>query len=126
MVKVLFVGDTPSRLNLRTDVPFVGAGCFKRLVEWINYINPDYYICLNASQDMDKISDLVTYEGFKVIALGNAAMERLEDAHISALYLPHPSGRNRLLNDENAIANYLSAVTVAIRSKYEFDPKVSS
>ena len=108
MSRVIFVGDNPSKTNVRQDVAFVGAKCFDRLIGWIKYLDPDYYICLNSTSqtDLDKIVDLYT-NGFKVIALGSKASERLDNLNVVHFKLIHPSGRNRLINDEKYVRREL-------------------
>lgn len=98
MKKVVFVGDCPSPLNTAKSIAFVGSKSFPRLVEWIKAIDADFYICLNSSPgELLTIGQLMA-DGFKVIALGNAASERLEGLQIPHYALPHPSGRNRKVN----------------------------
>lgn len=113
MVKVVFVGDEPSQTNIDPDIAFVGAKCFQRLTEWINYLRPDYYICLNSHTDNDifKIERLKE-DGFKVIALGNKASERLTKWQIQHYKLPHPSGLNRKINDKKIIEHELDTCLV--------------
>lgn len=110
MKKVVFVGDEPSKLNINSDIPFVGAKCFPKLVQWIKYIDPDYYLCVNSVKDSDLslIKDLHN-SNFKVIALGQKASIRLVKMRIGHFVLPHPSGLNRLLNDKEKVAKTLSA-----------------
>jgi len=100
MTNVVFVGDKPSRTNVDSRIAFVGAKCFPRLVEWIRFLKPDYYVCYNIStpEDFGKIENLKS-AGFKVVALGAKAAEILDGYNIVHFQLPHPSGRNRLLND---------------------------
>jgi hypothetical protein len=110
MVKVVFVGDEPSKTNVHNDIAFVGAKCFQRLTEWINYLSPDYYICLNSHTDYDMVKIMSLYEqGFKVIALGAKASERLLEHGVSNFKLPHPSGLNRQLNDKKVVEGHLDA-----------------
>lgn len=99
MIKVIFVGDEPSKLNLLKDTAFIGARCFKRLCEWIKIIDADFYYCVNSSPD--ELTDIGTLynDGFKVIALGTTASKRLSDIGIPHYEMPHPSGRNLKLND---------------------------
>lgn len=110
MLKVVFVGDEPSRINIDPDIAFVGAKCFQRLTEWINYLSPDYYICLNSHTDRDisKIG-ILELNGFKIIALGVNASKRLEESGITHFKLPHPSGLNRQLNDKRYVEQHLDA-----------------
>ncbi len=82
MIKVAFIGDEPSHKNAHPDLAFVGAGCFNTVIEWINDLSPDYYVCLNSNtpRDMDKIHVLAE-QGFKLVALGKKASERLGISH---------------------------------------------
>lgn len=99
MVNVVFVGDEPSDLNISPEIPFVGAKSFKRLVQWINYIKPDYYVVLNSSASEDIVKILNLYNnGFKIITLGEKASKRLNGL-VEFAGLPHPSGRNLQVND---------------------------
>lgn len=110
MKKVVFVGDQPSQLNTDKTVPFVGAKSFRRLVHWINFIDPDYYIVLNSADEADiqKIVNL-HYAGFKVVALGKEAAKRVPTG-VNYASLPHPSGRNLQVNDIVEICAALSKV----------------
>jgi hypothetical protein len=101
MTKVVFVGDTPSKKNIDPDIAFVGTACFKTLTWFIKYIAADYYICLNSDtiEELTKIRKLYD-NGFKIIALGVSASKRLDPLAIEHTTLPHPSGRNRRLNNK--------------------------
>lgn len=98
---ILFVGDRPSK---RTDpnVPFKGAACEKRLTEWIEYIGAHPYYIINSHMDDSK--DLIRLWqtlGFPIVALGNNASKAL--GNIYHFKLPHPSGRNRQINNKEFI-----------------------
>jgi hypothetical protein len=120
LTQVVFVGDEPSKTNAHKDVAFVGAKCFSTIVEWIKILKPDYYVCLNSCtpSDLDKIVGL-KIQGFKVVALGKKAAERLNELNIIHVQLPHPSGRNRLLNDSAYIQRELKVVYDYIHDTYE-------
>ena len=120
MIKVVFVGDTPSSTNIHPDIAFVGAKCFERLVEWIKQLPIDYYICLNSEgeRDLDKIHCL-TSAGFKVIALGNKASDRLSLQKVEHFKLPHPSGLNRIINDKRKMALEMLACHTYLMDLYE-------
>lgn len=100
---VIFVGDRPSK---RTDpnVPFKGAACEARLMEWIRYVTKDSFIIIN-SHNYDFLSAGWQYSGLLIIALGNNASKRL--GCMPHFKLPHPSGRNRQINDKAYIINKL-------------------
>ena len=108
MIKVVFVGDEPSKLNISENIPFVGAKCFKTLVEWIKFILPDYYVCLNSKHPLffQDIQDLAN-SGFKIIALGINASKVLKSYNLGHHKMDHPSGLNRKLNDKHYTAEML-------------------
>lgn len=108
MKKVVFVGDTASKLNVDSSIAFVGAKCFNTLVSWIGTVSPDYYICLNSDtrRSINQIKALYL-QNFKVIALGELASSRLQREDLAHFKLPHPSGLNRQLNDTEFVANKL-------------------
>ena len=110
-MKIVFVGDEPSKSNISPDIPFVGAKCFPRLITWINRLKPDYYIVLN-SDTVGSISDVnKLYKfGFIVIALGQKASQRLTKFGIPHKSLPHPSGLNRKINNKKYIDEQLKKV----------------
>lgn len=108
MTKVVFVGDEPSKTNIRNDIAFVGAKCFHTLVGWIKELNPDYYICLNSNtiKNLNQIVDLYDNK-FRIVALGERASNVLLNRGIYHFKLPHPSGLNRKLNDKEYIKKQL-------------------
>ena len=108
MVKIVFVGDEPSRTNIDKSIPFVGAKCFDTFINWVNKINADYYVVLNSNtkNDLRKIKKL-SEEDFKVIAIGKKASDRLYKYDIRHARLPHPSGLNRQLNDPSILNELL-------------------
>lgn len=92
---ILFIGDKPSK---RTDpnVPFKGAACEPRLIEWICVVaGNEPYAIFNRK---DIVWEHFQHENYKVVALGNAASTTLSQYDIPHFKLPHPSGRNRQIN----------------------------
>ncbi len=108
MKKVVFVSNTASKLNIDTDIPFVGAKCFNTIVKWIKFLEVDYYVCFNSDKhyNLDVVRKL-KQKGFKVIALGNYASKRLNCAEIEHLKIDHPSGLNRKLNNKTYVNKML-------------------
>ena len=96
--RVYFVGDRPSRQNLDPDTPFVGTKSYTKLLEWINRLDIDVSRVL--VQNSNRLYNLHYLENFKVIALGNMASDFLTGCDIEHFKLPHPSGRNRILNNK--------------------------
>lgn len=105
---VLFVGDCPSKLNKNPDVAFVGSKSEKVLQSWIQKINPKQAYLMNSHKPLLIVQIEVSYNlGDAVVALGNVASKRLEKAGIPHFKLPHPSPRNRKLNDPKYIDSEL-------------------
>ena len=120
MIKVVFVGDEPSKTNVHPEIAFVGAKCFPTLVQWIKQLPIDYYICVNSvdTNVIPKIQALKD-DGFKVIALGNKASYNLSNSRIEHFKLPHPSGLNRILNDKQKLAMEMLACNTYLLDLYE-------
>lgn len=100
---IIFVGDTPSPRMKEGAKPFQGAICEARLLSWIKELSygmdirvvnrTDYYFGIT--------KHLFHRRGDKIIALGNNASKALGD--IPHFKLPHPSGRNRQINNKKFI-----------------------
>jgi hypothetical protein len=90
---------------MKTGAPaFKGAACEPRLMEWINYIGGGAYMIINST---DKDFDAAVFDALMtnmpIIVLGKAAAKAIANWGLkeSAYFvLPHPSGRNRQLNDK--------------------------
>lgn len=118
MTKMIIVGEKPSKYNLSEDIPFVGAACFNRLVEWIKKLEPDYYVAYNSETERElRDIELLAKDGFKVIALGVSAATRLRDRGIEHFTLPHPSGRNLLINDKELMTQVLKHAWLYLRGE---------
>ncbi len=111
---VLFVGDKPSNKMKPGAKPFEGAACEERLLMWIEDImtevdyDPRYKIINSINTNMLFLKIYVYFMGYPIIALGNEASKRLIKAGISHFKLPHPSGRNRQINDKEFISKKLT------------------
>lgn len=110
---VVFVGDQPSRLNRFPDVAFFGSKSWPTLCDWAGRLSLKdynwYAVNSHTQYDMSRIMDL--YRGNEsniiFIALGNDAAKRLGEKKIPYFKLPHPSPRNRKLNDKEYVAKIL-------------------
>ena len=103
---VLFIGDRPAP-NAKTPVPFKYAKCEKRLAEWIKALGvTDYKLINSASDYFDLALVLAIQSGVPLVALGNNASKAIGRAN--HFKLPHPSGRNRQINDKEFISEKLS------------------
>lgn len=94
---VIFVGDEHNKKNFQNDVAFIGSKSYLKILSWI------YQLDLMTHQVFLYNRDEV-YDGMqtnsRIIALGNNAAAECERQKFKYFKLPHPSGRNRKLNDK--------------------------
>lgn len=102
---VLFVGDRPASDNLNIYVPFVGSKSYKRLLEWLYEMDVDITRVGMVNSVHARRADLKVSD--RVVALGKIAGEYVKEIRPDAFVLPHPSGRNRLINDKKKLAGVL-------------------
>lgn len=110
---IVFVGDKPSVKNVDPDIPFVGTQSYKNLLNWIWEIDIDISDTLTANAT-ENFYYWVGYYGngedphnHVYIALGNKAENFLKSEKLNYFKLPHPSPRNRKLNDKKFIKQEL-------------------
>lgn len=116
MINVIFVGEKPSKTNVLSTVPFVGARSFKTLLAWIKLIDPDYYLVYNADDDKKMFEiEALSANGFKVIALGDIASKTLFERGIRHYHMPHPSSKNRKLNDPRQVEQAINLARSYVR-----------
>jgi hypothetical protein len=108
-MKVVFVGDRPSKKNLDPNIAFVGTPSFKNLYKWIEKMEVSSFTMVNSytHEDHVQICQIYNGKGVKFVALGNEAEKQLKHLFIQHFKLPHPSPRNRLLNNEKFIDSEL-------------------
>lgn len=123
-MKVLFVGSNPSKRNLKTEEPFIGTQSHKTLLKWIKALGVTDYTLINASNDLEaplsinpKLEKAMAAHDV-VIALGSYATDIVIDLAPEAYFLslPHPSPKNRLLNDKALIAARLANVKAYLKA----------
>jgi uracil-DNA glycosylase len=119
---VIFVGDKPSSKNKDPDIAFVGTPSYARLLEWIHKLDLDVNnIMLCNGEQVQRYGEFVTIKTKNMeaefepmfdhfVALGKAAEKVLDDLELPYLSLPHPSPRNRVLNDAEALERILQDV----------------
>ena len=104
-MRVLVVGMNPSTRSSKKSSPTL-----KKLNEWMTDCCVHHYSVINTSDETDPVmknqidrSRLKTFSKSydKVIALGNFASEVLNTISVPHFKLPHPSPRNRPLNDKS-------------------------
>lgn len=119
MIKVMFIGDAPSP-NMKPGAPaFTGARCQPRLAAWMRTmaLNWEDIITVNQVNPALKayISEAVERK-LPIVAVGLKASSALDKmlvngAKVSFFRLPHPSGRNRQLNNPKYVESLLSLCT---------------
>ena len=109
---ILIVGDRPSPKMKPGARPFEGAGCEQRLKEWISFLVGHfdffmaYHIVNSTDEDFSESLEYAKEKRIPIVALGNNASKALGD--LPHFKLPHPSGRNRQINDALFIKMKLS------------------
>lgn len=122
-MRLLVLGQNPSKSNTDPNVAFKGSKSESKLNQWLNAVVPVDYECMimNCSNSVDfkltednldimiqRIDFVIKKENIdKIIALGNIPSKILKAAGIPHFKLPHPSGRNRLLNNKSWVAEQL-------------------
>lgn len=109
---IFFIGEGPSSKNKSKDVPFVGTQSYKRLLEWIWALDVDVTEVVLANVEHIKIystgsvaveqPNMMADYDFRydsMIALGLKVSKELDNLGVGHYILPHPSSRNRKLND---------------------------
>jgi hypothetical protein len=96
-LKVVFVGDRPKARNKRA---FQDAGCAEKLHRWAQEIGAqEVHMTNQVLKRMPREVRKLMAAEFKVVALGKSAEKALSKLKVPHYPMPHPSGRNRLLND---------------------------
>lgn len=106
-IRVIFVGDKPSKANTDPTVAFEGTKSWITFQKWADLLglSPSEYEKVNRGSFCDIMLDL--YPNAKVIALGVEASNYLNSRDKAHFKLPHPSGLNRVLNDKEYIAHVI-------------------
>jgi uracil-DNA glycosylase len=105
---ILFVGDKPSPRMKPGAKPFQGAACEKRLRSWIKKLGlkkNQYHIVNQSSLNFIRGQQLEYHHTW--IALGEKAADFIRQGNVRFFKLPHPSGRNRQINDKKFIEQKL-------------------
>jgi hypothetical protein len=123
---ILFVGDKPSKKMKPGAKAFEGADCEERLNIWIKYLMGQSRLEIILERDVygfylinrtDSIFEYIAGNRIYAkitIALGNEASKALTKLGTPHFKLPHPSGRNRQINDKAYIQSRLEAAKIYI------------
>lgn len=129
-MRLLFVGQNPSPRNKDARVAFAGTKSGDRLNNWLFALTHDFVVdkieMVNVTNDvkrttptkeeLDKLHALAL-KYTKVVALGNEAEKALLQCTKKQFFkLPHPSGRNRKLNDQDWVFGQLRACREYLRN----------
>lgn len=120
---ILFIGDKPSPRMKPGAKAFEGAACEKRLKNWIDTIfEPGVEVYVINSNDIDFLRVMINecaWSTGKIITLGSIASKRVHKLVPKKYYfeLPHPSGRNRKINDKEFIAKKLDECKSYIKER---------
>lgn len=124
---VLFVGSNPSNASV-CDVAFHGSTkSSKVLTEWTSHIQDRLLMYINVlshktegnrplktseiKSNIDKLSQmLASIQPDYVVALGKTASTALTLLQRQHYQMPHPSGRNRKLNDKTYVAEKIKGL----------------
>jgi len=116
--RILIVGQNPSRVNTpkcRTHI---------KLTEWRKQWNVDKFKFINCSDELGESGYTINYERLsrlgrwadKVIALGGVASKSLTKMEVEHFRMPHPSPRNRQLNDKSYELNMIAECKAYLQS----------
>lgn len=126
---IIFVGDKPSSKNKSKDIPFVGTKSYKNLLEWIYRMDLDISNVVLTNQDKFEhcyVSGWIYYNGkqigrsntAKIVVLGNKAEDKVQETSILDYFkLPHPSPKNRKLNNKDYIKRELNKCKEFLNAK---------
>lgn len=120
MRKLLLVGDKPSKKNADPKVAFVGTPSFKTIQKWLEFLleeKAQVTMINRVDPDFSAVLIRASLRGYKIIALGEEASYALiNNGVVNHFKLPHPSGRNRKLNDKTFVAGVLAKCKTWIES----------
>lgn len=122
MKHIVFVGDKPSNKNKYQSVAFVGTPSYKVLLDWVYRMDVDITWTMMMNKDMIRTLDMASdeterYRSHTYIALGNEAAEELDKFKLDYFKLPHPSPKNRVLNDKKLVESKLKECRSYLDSK---------
>jgi len=125
MKPIVWVGLNPSPRNMSPEEAFVGSPSGKNLAKWQvevdkgcdGFTHKMYNLCTLVSSDETDVDHTMAdlgvmvrlmehlSRGEPIVALGNKVSKILTANNIEHIPMPHPSPRNRQLNDGNFIKN---------------------
>lgn len=115
-MRIAIIGSNPSKHNIDPNIPFVGTRSFTRLTRWISYLaehtdlKSSNFHLLNVSTRIsdkevkyteDELANLYynSQDYDMIISLGNNVKKACLKKRVFQYNLPHPSFKNRKLNN---------------------------
>lgn len=115
VTKTIFVGLNPSRAVTKVHTKVPKNSAWHRLCSWIDYLGTGVVSFTNLSDDPEwdfkeidhdlLLMQVLEYD--RVVALGGLVSKTLTALGIDHYTLPHPSPRNRMMNDQNKVNEIL-------------------
>lgn len=114
---VYFIADKPTKENLSPKIPLVGTKSYRTLLGWCGEMNVDVSRVrmfnqsdkpFNGIGNVSSLNQATELGHIRVVALGNKAFNYLLKVGVNEFFvLPHPSGRNRQLNNKKFVQEKL-------------------
>ena len=119
---IIFVGDKPSSKNISQSVPFVGTQSYKVLLQWIWELDIDITNVMLVNKESIGLWFMAADDESRLhrhiyVALGNEAAKELDKYKLSHFKLPHPSPKNRKLNDKQYVDSELQKCYKYLKEK---------
>lgn len=116
---IYIIADKPTKDNISQQIPLVGTSSYRTLLGWIGIMDIDITRVrlynqvdgpFNNIMAQTSLNRAIQLRQICVIALGQKAATYLRKAGIQTYStLPHPSGRNRVLNDRTFVKGRLDS-----------------
>lgn len=114
-MKIIFVGDKPSPKMKPGANPFEGARCEGTFKRWVDSLGLKEVEVVNQCDHDIQYFHCAYLSGNRFVALGNNASKALKE--IPHFRLPHPSGKNRQLNNKDFVDKALEDCYNYIRTQ---------
>lgn len=120
-MKILIVGMNPSN---KPTLKNKNNSTFRKLEEWMTSIGVNYFSFVNTFDEagapsLSKVDysrlEKLSSEYEKILALGSFVSSALDKINVQHFALPHPSPRNRKLNDKQYEKDMLLNLEVYVK-----------
>ena len=131
--KILVLGQNPSAKNKNAKLAFLGTQSGSKLCDWLFHAGVHRFVLANLADHVTKnnaplkqseIVKIAKSREFKtklahyshVIAVGRQAEKavRLASSDVKFVYIPHPSGLNRVLNEPGSNDRIIETIKVFV------------